>query len=223
MSRSIDYCEKCFDEVLDGYCPKCSRPNPPELITKESAPMFAFSRHWAMPNSDTFSVPVIGEFVQSYLKHSRVSVDPFARNKQWATHTNDINPKTSAQHHMDAEAFLEMLRKDYVRCDLAILDPPYSPRQISECYKEAGLTCGMKETQNAALYSRVKNALVRILTPDATVLSFGWNSAGMGKKHNFEILEVRLVCHGAAHNDTICVAEQRSLLEQYELGADREF
>ena len=168
-----------------------------------------WGRVWAMPNSDTFSVPVIGAMVQRYLAAAKISCDPFARNKRWATHTNDLNPKTEAEHHMDAEDFLKMLAAKGVRCDLAILDPPYSPRQISECYQEAGIKCGMKETQNAALYSRVKNALAEVLTDDAIVLSFGWNSAGMGQKHGFEIIEGLLVCHGAAHNDTICLAERR--------------
>lgn len=162
-----------------------------------------------MPSADTFSVPVIGEMVKRYLATAKVSCDPFARNKRWATHTNDLNPKTEAEHHMDAEAFMMMLAGKGVKCDLAIFDPPYSPRQISECYKEAGITVGMKETQNAALYARMKSALLPILTPDAIVLSFGWNSAGMGKKHGFEQIEILLVCHGAAHNDTICLAEQR--------------
>ena len=168
-----------------------------------------FSRIWAMPSADTFSVPPIGDMVQRYLATARVSCDPFARNKRWATHTNDLNPKTEAEHHMDAEAFMVMLAGRGVKCDLALFDPPYSPRQISECYKEAGVTVGMKETQNAALYSRMKAALVPILTPDAIVLSFGWNSAGMGQKHGFEQIELMLVCHGGAHNDTICLAERR--------------
>jgi hypothetical protein len=162
-----------------------------------------------MPSGDTFSVKPIGEMVKRYLKESNISVDPFARNKRWATHTNDLNPKTEAEHHMDAEAFMIMLAGQGVKCDLAIFDPPYSPRQISECYKEAGITVGMKETQNAALYARMKAALVPILAQDAIVLSFGWNSAGMGKKHGFEQIEILLCCHGAAHNDTICMAERR--------------
>lgn len=162
-----------------------------------------------MPSADTFSVPVIGEMVKRYLATAKVSCDPFARNKRWATHTNDLNPKTEAEHHMDAEAFMVMLAEKGVKCDVAIFDPPYSPRQISECYKEAGITVGMKETQNAALYARMKSALLSILTPDAIVLSFGWNSAGMGKKHGFEQIEIMLCCHGGAHNDTICLAERR--------------
>lgn len=170
-----------------------------------------FSRTWAMPHGDTFSVRPIGEFVQRYMGHSRLSVDPFARNNDWATYTNDINPSTRAQRHLDAETFLlELAREGVANVDLAILDPPYSPRQISECYKEAGLKVGMKDTQNAALYARVKAALLPLLAPHATILSFGWNSAGMGQKHGFEILEVMLCAHGAAHNDTICMAERRA-------------
>lgn len=63
-----------------------------------------FSRAWAMPNSETFSIKPIGNFVKKYL--SGVSVDPFARNKNWFTYTNDLNPNTSAMFHMDAENFL---------------------------------------------------------------------------------------------------------------------
>ena len=162
-----------------------------------------------MPNHDTFSVRPIGEFVQRYLEASTVSVDPFARNKQWATYTNDLNPDTSAQRHMDAEDFLRELHAEKVSADLVIFDPPYSPRQISECYKSVGLTVGMKETQSALLYQRVRNAVMPIIAPGGIVLSFGWNSVGMGKKHGFEQIEILLVCHGGAHNDTICIAERR--------------
>lgn len=168
-----------------------------------------FSREWAMPSADTFSVPPIGDFVRRYLRDSKCSVDPFARNSRLATHRNDLNPNTQAESHLDAEEFLTKLANQGVRCDLAIFDPPYSPRQISECYKEAGITVGMKETQNAALYARMKAALLPVLTPDAFVLSFGWNSSGIGKKHGFEQIELLLVCHGGAHNDTICLAERR--------------
>lgn len=171
----------------------------------------SFSRVWAMPSVDTFSVPPIGEFVRRYLAASKVSIDPFARNKAWATHTNDLNPETTAQHHMDAEKFLLYLAAHGVKADLIIFDPPYSPRQISECYKSVGLEVGMKETQSALLCQRVRDAIVPVCTEEAIVLSFGWNSVGMGKRHGFEQIEIMLCCHGGAHNDTICLAERRSL------------
>ncbi|MGH9697928.1 MAG: adenine-specific DNA methylase [Candidatus Acidiferrales bacterium] len=163
-----------------------------------------FSREWAMPRSDTFDCKPIREFVLRHIAGR--SVDPFARNKRWATFTNDINPTTDAEHHMDAEDFLKMLANQGVKADCLILDPPYSPRQISECYAAAGLKCGMKDTQNAALYARIRRAARALLKTGSVVLSFGWNSAGMGA--GFEKLEILLVAHGGAHNDTICIAEK---------------
>lgn len=156
-----------------------------------------------MPSADTFSVKPIGAFVHKYLRG--VSVDPFARNKQWATHTNDLNPATTAQHHMKAEDFLEMLAAQGVQADVILLDPPYSPRQITECYSAAGLTAGMKDTQSS-FWTKVRASAKKLCKPGTVVLSFGWNSTGMGKE--FETLEIMLVAHGGAHNDTICVAQR---------------
>lgn len=161
-----------------------------------------------MPNADTFSVKPIGEFVQRYLSASRVSVDPFARNKRWATHTNDLNPDTQAEHHMDAGAFLHQLKAGGVMADLIIFDPPYSPRQISECYKSVGRTVGMADTQSS-FWSHIKDAIAPIVAPRGIVLSFCWNSNGMGKKHGYAIEEILMVAHGGWHNDTICIAERR--------------
>jgi hypothetical protein len=164
------------------------------------------SRVWAMPSLNTFDCKPIAEFVRRYIQG--VSIDPFSRNKRWATYTNDINPNTEAEYHMDAENFLNMLGDDNkaIKADCIILDPPYSPRQISECYAAAGIKAGMKDTQNAALYARVRRAAFALCKPGTIVLSFGWNSAGMGKQ--FERLETLLVAHGGAHNDTICVADK---------------
>ncbi len=169
----------------------------------------AFSRHFAMPSAETFGIRPIGEFVRRYLDGATVSVDPFARNRDWATYTNDINPKTSAMSHQDAETFLMALERKGVAADLALFDPPYSPRQISEHYKAAGLPVTAEDTQNAYLYKRVRNALDRIMAPGAVVLSFGWQSVGMGTGRGYELIETMLVAHGGAHNDTICIAERK--------------
>jgi Predicted SAM-dependent methyltransferases len=167
------------------------------------------NRAFAGPSSDTFDVPPIAGFVQKYLLKSKVSVDPFARNKRWATYTNDLNPDTAAQEHMDAESFLDHLSTEGIQADLVIFDPPYSPRQIAECYQQVGKEVKMEDTQNCVLYSRVRSKIPSVLSDNGVVLSFGWNSNGMGKQHGFEIIEILLVAHGAAHNDTICMAERR--------------
>lgn len=168
-----------------------------------------FNRVFAMPSSETFSIPPIGAFVQAYLRHMAPSADPFARNKNWATHTNDLNPQTSAQHHLDAEDFCKLLGQQGVQLQLGIFDPPYSPRQISECYKQIGREVSTKETQNAALYKRVRDALDPLIVPGGRVLSFGWSTNGMGKIRGYEIEAILMVAHGGAHNDTICMAERK--------------
>ena len=164
------------------------------------------SRTWAMPNSDTFSVKPIGEFVHKYLANSKISVDPFARNKRWATYTNDLNPETAAEYHLDALEFLEGLAEQNVIADLVIFDPPYSPRQLAECYKRVGRKATTQDTQ-AKSWSDWKDAITKITDANSTVLSFGWNTVGMGVKRGFEIAEILMVCHGGQHNDTICMAE----------------
>jgi len=168
-----------------------------------------FTRIWAMPNAETFSIPPIEIFVKSYLQHSTVSIDPFARNKRWATHTNDLNPETAAEHHMEAQPFLHMLHSKGVKADLFIFDPPYSPRQLKECYDAIGRKMQMEDGQTARLRAIWREAAMPLLTEDAVVLSFGWNTVGFGRELGFEIEHILLVCHGADHNDTICMAERR--------------
>jgi hypothetical protein len=134
-----------------------------------------------MPNSETFSIQPIGEFVQRYLADSTVSVDPFARDKRWATYTNDLNPNTAAEYHMECEDFLQKLADDGVVADLIIMDPPYSPRQVKECYDGIGRKMAMEDAWGGAVRKRRRALVYNLVEPGAVVLSFGWNTNGMGK------------------------------------------
>jgi len=165
------------------------------------------SRVWAMPNSDTFDIPPIRQLVQSHM--FGVSVDPYARNKRWATHTNDLNPDTQAEHHMDATDFLVMLAMEGVQADVVLIDPPYSPRQVKECYDSIGHKMKQGDALLGAVRKKLKAAIMGIIKPGGVVLHFGWNTVGMGKGLGFEIEEILLVCHGSDHNDTICMVERR--------------
>ncbi len=44
---------------------------------------------------------------------------------------------------------------------------------------------------------------------DGIVISFGWNTNGIGKTKGFEIIEILMVAHGGSHNDTICTVERK--------------
>lgn len=166
-----------------------------------------FRREWAMPSPDTFSIKPIKELLDRYLNGLASVVDPFARNSKRATVTNDLNPETSAMWHMDSRLFLGMLASDGTIFDAALFDPPYSPRQISECYQSVGRKPTMKDTQSACLYADIRLGIDKVLKPGGIVISFGWNSTGMGKQ--YERIETLLVCHGGAHNDTICVVQKK--------------
>jgi hypothetical protein len=167
------------------------------------------TRKWAMPSADTFDVPPIGEFVKSYLRKSKVSIDPFARNKRWATYTNDLNPQTAAEYHMTALDFLQMLVDQGVQVDLIIFDPPYTLHQVKECYEDVGRPFLLDDAQQAGVWTREKELCYQLLKPAGVFLHFGYHSNGMGKSRDMFIEEILIMAHGRSHNDTICMAERK--------------
>lgn len=169
-----------------------------------------FNRIWAMPSADTFDITPIGEFVKKYLRQSRVSIDPFARNKRWATYTNDLNPETAAEYHCDALEFLETLKTQGIKADLVIFDPPYSREQVKAVYNGIGRHYGIGDSQDHSTnWRKERDTIDQILDINGIILSFGWNSAGMGKERGYQPIELLLIPHGGAHNDTICLAERK--------------
>jgi hypothetical protein len=154
----------------------------------------------------------VTEFLQRWLAGKAIIVDPFSGNSTWGTITNDLNPDSTAQHHLLATDFLDTLIAGGLQADAVLFDPPYSPRQISEAYKSVGLKVGMEETQNSRLYKNVRDRLDKLLKVNGVALSFGWNSSGFGKTRGYAMDELLLLCHGGAHNDTICLAETKVVL-----------
>lgn len=91
--------------------------------------MIKFSRVWSMPHPDTFSIRPIRDLLGRVIADSGAKsiLDPFARNSKFATVTNDMNPNTKADYHMEAVAFLDMLLaegRSQEAFDMVLLDPP---------------------------------------------------------------------------------------------------
>lgn len=150
-------------------------------------------------------MPPVADFLDRQLADAKIVIDPFAGRSTRGTLCNDL-----AFGGRDAADWCEALLPQYEqRADAILFDPPYSPRQISECYKKLGLPVTARSTQNAALYARVRGPLARLLRPGGVALSFGWQSSGFGRAFYTE--EILLVQHGGAHNDTICVAQRKPL------------
>ncbi len=158
-------------------------------------------RDWAMPNHNTFSVKPIREWIGTL---EGVVIDPFARGSRLASVTNDLNPDFDTDYNMDALDFLKKFDDNSV--DQVLFDPPYSPRQLKECYNDIGQT--LHDTKSS-VWSNWKKEIARIVKPGGYVLSFGWNTVGIGKTRGFKIQDILLVCHGGMHNDTICVKERK--------------
>lgn len=167
-----------------------------------------------MPNNETFNIKPIRDWIfESRMMYRHqfhnssddeyFSIDPFAGNSGIAQLTNDLNPMTTAELHMDALEFLQQLPDHYG--EVVFFDPPYSLRQLKECYD--GIGTALTERESKHFFSDIKNEIARITRPGGIVLSFGWNSCGMGKTRGFEIIDILIVCHGGNHNDTICVRE----------------
>lgn len=156
-----------------------------------------------MPNKNTFSIKPIKELLSEEVENG-TWIDPFANGSKVATITNDLNPEYDTDYHLDALTFLENFNDESV--DGVLYDPPYSLRQVKECYNGYG-----KEVQgwDKTFYSNHKKEISRIVKKGGKVISFGWNSGGIGKKYGFEIERILLVPHGGHHNDTICTVERK--------------
>lgn len=160
-------------------------------------------RRWAMPNKNTFDIKPIKELIQSELTNG-TWIDPFANQNKLATVTNYLNPDFDTDYHMDALDFLKTFQNESV--DGVLYDPPYSPRQVTECYQGVGMNV-TSETTRASFWGNQKKEISRIVKPGGKVITFGWNSGGIGRKYGFEITRILLVPHGGWHNDTICTVE----------------
>lgn len=161
------------------------------------------TREWAMPNHKTFDILPIRKFINWHLVHGIV-IDPFANTNRIANVTNDLDPAMNCDYCLDALDFLKTFAPHSV--DMVLFDPPYSSRQVAEMYKKLGKTVNMETTQSS-FWGNMKKEISRIVKPEGIVLSFGWNSGGIGMKYGFSITDILLVPHGGAHNDTICVKE----------------
>src|SRR5687768_12470084 len=162
------------------------------------------NRVWEMPNKNTFELNSVSELIKKYHKPCGISIDPFANKNKIADVTNDIDPQYGTTYNLDAIEFLKGIEQNSV--DFILFDPPYSPRQVSESYKKLGLSVNMETTQSS-FWSSLKKEISRISKLGCICISFGWNTSGIGLKNGFKIIEILVICHGGAHNDTLCTVE----------------
>jgi len=144
-------------------------------------------REWAMPNKNTFSIKPIKELIEKQSVDISKWIDPFPE-----------------PFKRDALNYLSEFENSSV--EGVLFDPPYSPRQLKECYNNIGET--LTDTKSS-VWARWKDEIARVIKIGGKCISFGWNTNGLGKKRGFEIVEILLVAHGGNHNDTIITVERK--------------
>jgi len=142
-------------------------------------------RQWAMPNKRTFTIKPIKEFIERTIPQGSKVLDPFP-----------------FEYSQDATTYLK--DKEDGSFKFGVFDPPYSPRQLKECYNGKG-----EYDTKSSTWSNWKDLFANKICIGGIVISFGWNTNGMGKVRGFKIKEILLVAHGGNHNDTICVVEEK--------------
>jgi hypothetical protein len=143
-------------------------------------------RYWAMPSHQTFTIKPFKELIEKELGSEYI--DPF--------------PYPFKQDAIEYLKTIEDNSKNYL-----VFDPPYSQRQLREMYDNNGLS--LDNPMNNSYWANCRKEISRIIKKNGKVISFGWNSNGIGKKYGFEITKVVLVAHGSQHNDTIATVEMK--------------
>jgi len=143
------------------------------------------TRTWAMPNKETFQIKPIKELISLYNTFDFIDPFPYPYKK-------DAMKYLTQFHNYSVEGVL--------------FDPPYSPRQLKECYDSLGMS--LTDTKSS-VWSKWKDEIARVIQPRGICISFGWSSNGLGKNRGFEIVEILLVAHGGNHNDTIVTVERK--------------
>lgn len=156
-----------------------------------------------MPSKHTFKIKPIKNLLKKYVGNGDGWIDPFAGENSMAENTNDLNPRKPAKCNMNALEFVQLIPGSFKG---VLFDPPYSPRQVKECYNSFGLSPSKKDTQS---FSNVKRAVAPRIEEGGYAITCGWNSNGFGKKLGFKPVEILIVAHGANHNDTIVTVEQK--------------
>lgn len=161
-------------------------------------------RSWAMPSRHTFKIKPIAELIGRYIDDGNGWIDPFGGENSPAEITNDLNPNKPTTYHLHAKEFAAMLPGQYRG---VLFDPPYSLRQVKECYDAIGVKLFQEDAQRFP--QNVKELIAPKIITGGIAITFGWNSQGFGKNLGFEMIEILLVPHGRSHNDTIVTVETK--------------
>ena len=151
--------------------------------------MITMERVWTMPSHRTFTMPPVKKLIKQESAGCKNIIEPFP-----------------FQSKIDVFDYLQSIPDE--SADLALVDPPYTRRQVSEHYKEQGVKVTGWHT-SSGWTTKVKREVARKIKPGGKAITFGYDSAGLHKKNGMQIYRI-LLCHsGVDHYDLICTCDRK--------------
>lgn len=157
-------------------------------------------RFFEMPRKMTFQMPKLRQWVEDRLEGSVLNLFGGVVRLKDAVH-NDINPALLNDGDLCRDAFdLAAWRDLPASFDCVVFDPPYSAHQAVVSY-------GIKKAQRV---THARDVVEYVLKPGGRVISFGYNSTGMGAGRGYSKESILLVNCGGSHNDYIVTSERHT-------------
>ena len=148
------------------------------------------------PRKYTFEMPKIKQYIEEISKGNVLNLFAGKIRLNINEIRVDIDNKYNPTYNMDAFKFIKTTNMKF---DTIILDPPYNIRKAREKYNNNYI----------GSFTKIKNELVKIITKNGIIITFGYDSNGMSECRGFEKKEIWLICHGGDHNDTIVTVERK--------------
>lgn len=206
--------------TMTGEILQLPRPLRPTVPGIRSPPWTWAGDHWYVrvavprPNKWTFEIREVRNLVSAIVGTGAGWCEPYRGHSRLPCEfTNDLNVSVPAGSHMDAGAFCESLPYGL---EGAVVDPPWSPSQVSRSYAEAGLKATSLDT-SSNFHSRVRIPLSKRIRPAGRLISLNFRGTGFGRNNGFQLEAVMTVVHPYdGHNAFFLTVEKKivhSLLE----------
>lgn len=165
----------------------------------------AVTWHYQRTNVSPTTIPCFREAIADLYPPGGKVADLFARNSRLASPglSNDIDPNTSADVHMDVFDFLDTIPAGSL--DMVIIDPPWSKNQGRKLYHNKSI--------DLAWIPRIRRSAGTKLRAGGVMVCLGWDGCGAGDTSGFELERVIVCSHGGTRNATIMTVDRKRPLQ----------
>ena len=146
-------------------------------------------REFGRPSHNTFSMPPVARLLDQEIGPGDNVCEPFP-------------------YRATKDCFDYMSEWESESADVVLLDPPYTKRQVSDHYRESGVTVTGWHT-SSGWTAKVKKEAARIIRPGGKGIVFGYNSNGFGRINGMRPYRIMMVHSAGDHYDLLVTCEKK--------------